>query len=31
MNYVTWSDLFAFLTLAVTTIGVVFEIWTKRK
>ncbi len=31
MNYVTWSDLFLFLTLIVTAIGMFYDIWTKRK
>ena len=31
MNYVTWSDLFVFLTLTVTAVGVFYNIWTKKK
>mgnify|MGYP005769124117 CR=1 FL=1 len=30
MNYVTWSDLFAFLMFIATVIGL-FHTWTKKK
>ncbi len=31
MNYVTWPDLFVFLTFTVTAVGVFYNIWTKKK